>query len=222
MSTFFKYVVAICGLISTSVYAYDCCNPSEVTGFNGFYVGGNIGVISHEAHQNSLDISAHSSSVDTGFAGGLQIGYDWQNQNRVLGIVGDWNGTSLGLHEKGVTQSFRNDLEWYSTIRARAGLTVCNALVYITGGAAAAHLKHEWNTGTAIFKRNSTRWGWTGGAGVEFDIGCNFTAGAEVLYMDFAHSHKTINGTSFDHNDSAFTGKILVNYRLGDLLSFCR
>lgn len=222
MSKLFKYVVAICGLISTSVYAYECCNPCEVNGFDGFYVGGNIGILSHEASQNGLDLLAHSTATDTGFAGGVQVGYDWQCQNRVFGLVGDWNATSLGLHQRGTAASFRHDLEWYSTIRARAGLAVCNTLVYVTGGAAVAKLKHEWSTGTTSFGAHDTRWGWTGGVGAEFDLGCSWSAGAEVLYMNFAHNSKTSNGVRFDHSDSAFTGKLMVNYRFGDLFSCCR
>ncbi len=232
-----------------------CCGPD----FNGFYVGGNVGAISHTAHRNDIDgfLSAFLNpaatplifspsgftTVNTGWEAGLQIGYDWQCCNKVFGVVWDWDWADThhrDSHCRSVSSTFcrrhhRN--EWLTTVRARAGLAVCDSLVYVTLGGAWAGGRDRWwinsdNVGRCNHKRHSA--GWVGGVGAEFLVWCNWSVGVEVLYVQFdRRNHRVLatvgevtNGVAapaqtlpfrFSRSDSLWLGRVLLNYRFGDL-----
>ena len=53
-------------------------------------------------------------------------------------------------------------------------------LLYLTGGLAFGHVESDW----LALTENQTKAGWTLGAGFEHMFGPNWTAKAEVLYID--------------------------------------
>lgn len=227
---------------------YNCCpelfNPFfSCSDFAGFYMGGNFGAFSHVAYLNDLDgfftSNASSASIDTSFTAGLQFGYDWLFNNFLVGIVGDWNW--VDTHHKipddpngTAGENFhRHQLEWFSTVRARCGVTVHDALFYITGGAVAVRRDNRLRgevlgagDTTGIFSDKGALWGWTSGAGVELMLGCNWSLGAEVLLLHFSHYGQTFVGDNganlaFQFSNSGYLGRILLNYRMGNLFSWC-
>lgn len=212
---------------------YDCCDYYDEVDFSGFYVGGNVGVFSHTAHRNDLDgfLTDNSgwTTIDTNVEAGVQIGYDWQWCNKLFGLVADWNWVNTDRKvlddPNGIGTGYvRNRADWFTTIRARAGLTISDALVYITLGAAVTRFHNDWRD-VQEFNHHNTRWGWVGGAGTEFMLGCHWSIGAEVLYLHFSqetHSFTTGGSTyAFSHSDSNWVGRVLLNYRFGDLFSYC-
>ncbi len=232
---FFGLTLAACWISTASAMDYCCppqydCDPCCCEySFNGFYIGGNVGVFSHVARRNDIDgfLTDNSgwSTLNTDFAGGVQGGYDWQCNNRLVGVVADWNavytGTKLFDNPNGNSDDdfLKNDIDWYTTIRARAGLAVCDALVYVTAGAAVANFETRWQDIPDNFRHCDTRWGWTGGVGTELFFCRNLTVGAEVLFLHFDDKYKTFRGESedfysFGHNDSLWNARLLVNYRL--------
>jgi outer membrane immunogenic protein len=109
-----------------------------------------------------------------------------------------------------VTGDLYQKLDWFGTVRGRVGVTVTPTfLVYGTGGLAYGEVKTtdtitgvnitgpqgvNGSTLTAVnaaFSNNSTRVGWTVGAGIEGVISGNWTAKLEYLYMDLG----TVSGT---------------------------
>lgn len=201
----------------------DCCN-----GFDGFYVGGNLGVLSHVAHRNDLDgfftDNSGWSTIKTDFTAGVQLGWDWQCCSTVLGIVADWNWVNVRqrLREEG-DNLLRSDFNWFSTIRGRVGVPVCDALIYLTAGGAVSRHKVRWEDPPLSFKQNHNRWGWVGGVGLEFKVWCNFSLGAELLYLHFGNRDRRftsgVTEFRFGQSDHAYVGRILLNYRFGDLCS---
>jgi len=227
--------LAVLGMTAADLpaYQYDngCC--AEPT-YNGFYVGADVGVLSHVARRNDLDgfLTDNSSwtTLNTGFAGGGQIGYDWQCGCRVLGLVADWNGTTVDafLREEpndDVDDNYiKNQMHWYSSIRFRAGVDVCDNLFYVTGGPVVANFVTTWNDDDDRFRIDKTQWGWMAGVGAEFLICGNFTAGTDLYFMHFADREHT--GTTdtpatfaFRHNDSLWGLRFSVNYRFGNFCS---
>ncbi len=249
MKKFLFVCVAVVGGLTTPLAAnynnYNCCPPQcdpccSSSDFNGFYVGGNLGIFSHTAHRNDLDgfftDNAGWSSIDTSFTAGVQLGYDWQCNSKLAGLVVDWNWVDTNQRiadAPNVTtdnnfQRSRNN--WFTTIRARFGVTVCDALVYVTGGAAVTRhdtrFHREGGEETGRFRDQHTRWGWAGGAGVEYMLGCNWSLGAEFLFLQFSNHNRTFTADSgnrfaFGQSDSAYVGRILLNYRFGDLFNCC-
>ena len=141
-------------------------------------------------------------SVDTrvnGFLGGGQIGHNWQNGNYVVGLEADIDGLSA----KGSTTvaygrgniTFSREMDWVSTVRARAGYMVMPAfLIYGTAGLAVG----ETRVGSAFTNFNgnasstTTSVGWTAGAGVEWMFAPGWSVKGEYLYVDLGDHGSTV------------------------------
>lgn len=225
------------GSLTANMYGMRGSGDNRHTaGFEGLYVGGNIGVFSHTAHLEDLNgfgtgavAPFAPSSVDTSFTAGVQLGYDWRCNYSLFGLVVDWNWVDTD-HSRtytftGIPGRVKADLDWFTTIRARAGLTVCDALVYVTGGAAVTRREATWTSTASAnagqLSTDNTQWGWTGGVGAEFMVWCNFGLQADFLYMHFSRDSysRTLGGTTYNfaHSDSAWVGRIGLNYHFGDL-----
>jgi len=255
----YALVLAVSGFMipqaSAQDFGFGCCPPACgsccESGFDGIYVGGNLGAFHNLVSCNDYDAffsqaaPAGFSAGRTAFTAGVQLGYDWQCGNKLLGIVGDWNWThakrnfpfvSNGLTAPALTDVANNNRNrWFSTIRARVGIVVCgDALVYVTGGAAVIEHRSEWNrTTTALgvdnHRAKDHQWGWTAGVGIEYKVGCNWSLGAEVLSLHFTERQKHIIGRTsptitlpfrLGFTDSAYVARVLLNYRIGGLLGF--
>jgi outer membrane immunogenic protein len=129
-----------------------------------------------------------------GFAGGGQIGYNFQSGNIVYGLEADFSGVSnkvSAVINPPVTftpVSAKTELNWMATVRGRLGVTLSPTLLYVTGGLAVAHFKDAWGAASLAvpeYASNRTRAGWTVGGGVEHMFARNWTAKIEALYADF-------------------------------------
>ena len=123
------------------------------------------------------------ASTKSGFVGGGHAGYNWQMGAFVLGAEGDLEGASVW------SGSLRGSL------RGRLGFALDRVLFYGTGGLAfgggdgsSAYGAYGYNYGGAS---SSTRLGWTVGAGVEYLITQNWSAGLEYRYSDFGANNAT-------------------------------
>ncbi len=133
-----------------------------------------------------------------GFIGGVQIGYNYQMGNIVLGVETDlqyidgkrsssFTSPALG----GLTTAAGSELNYLGTVRARLGLVASERLlIYATGGLAYGNPDNTaavvavgpgalWGGGS-----DSTRFGYTVGAGAEYALTNNWTAKLEYLYYD--------------------------------------
>lgn len=223
---------------------YSCYSPQRdlfgsCSNFQGLYVGGNIGVFNHVAHLNDLDgfFTNHAgwSAIDTSCAAGMQFGYDWLCNNQLIGIVGDWNwvGSHLKIDDDPDNTAGENfhkhNTRWLATIRGRFGITIHDALIYLTAGAAA--LRHDnrlqrmvvgIGETTGRFRDRRTRWGYIGGTGVEFKLGNRWSVGVEALLFYIPNYSRTFTAGNeddfnFQFSDSGYVGRFLLNYRFGDL-----
>ena len=175
--------------------------------------------------------SGTGSLSATGFAGGVQTGYNWQAGTLVYGIEADISALGLGeaTSTRGVfpfaflgtqyalTEKMRP--EWLATLRARLGYTVApHVLLYATGGLAFSEFKFSssysdnaidatFPGGTGFGSRSAVMSGWTAGGGVEWLLGGNWTIKAEYLYADLG-SMRIAVPTS---NTAAFTQTMLVD-----------
>jgi outer membrane immunogenic protein len=123
---------------------------------------------------------------------GGTAGYNWQFNNWVAGIEGDFSwvtkqGISNSIPPFNVAGSNSTREHWLGTGRARLGaMPVDRRLFYVTGGFAAAGVE-------AIFNGNNprdgslagaqTRWGWTAGGGFEAALFQNWSFKLEYLYV---------------------------------------
>ncbi|MGY8680203.1 outer membrane beta-barrel protein [Bradyrhizobium sp. UFLA05-153] len=198
---------------------------ASVYSWTGFYIGGNAG---GGMASSRFDDPCYycSSAMPTGgfFTGGGQIGYNYQFGSGLVGIEADVNGNSDfkgsvigGDWTRAMSVASKADVS--GTIRARSGVVIDNALVYVTGGAAWANVQQtgvERNndplsanfgvpTGVTA-NRSGTLWGGVIGAGVEFALNSNWILGAEYLHTVYEDRDANIilaNGASICGGRSA-------------------
>ena len=108
--------------------------------WRGFYLGGNVG---GAWGSSSVSDNLTSTSFDrdnNGFIGGVQVGYNYQIGNLVLGVEWDFDWTSIdasgNISVPGVIGPLQvsADTEWISTIAGRIGLALERTLVYVKVG----------------------------------------------------------------------------------------
>ena len=148
----------------------------------GPYLGANIGY--------AWGSVANNPAKPSGFVGGVQAGYNWQNGQWVFGLEGDIQAT--GAEETFAPWKFSNP--WFGTVRGRAGYALNNVLLFGTGGIAFGELRAT----TFGVSESHTNAGWTLGAGAEIQMGFapNWSAKVEYLYVDLANSNFVVTGAS--------------------------
>ncbi len=201
-----------------------------------------MGFVSHEATWTDNDAWVDNFSNDwavgssprssMGLTGGAQTGYNWQQDCAVLGLEFDLSQADLHNTETysptgtpGVTLALQDKLDWYASIRGKAGVVVDSLMLYLSGGLAYANVEQTWaitdTSGPAYeeFSSGNGAWGFVGGVGAEWALSPNVSLKAEGLYMDFVNeeiSRYSPAGTqvvSFDTKSSMMTGRMGINVK---------
>ena len=149
------------------------------------------------AYAQCAAANGSNSATGSGFVGGGQLGYNWQQGSWVYGVETDLSGTSLkssmsgGLSTGGCLTDAANtsaNLDWYGTLRGRVGWANGPVLVYGTAGLAygKVDLNSTFN-GLGLLTSaqvSSTRTGWVIGAGVEYLLQPNLSLNLGYQYVD--------------------------------------
>ncbi len=131
--------------------------------WSGLYAGANGGY----GWSNRFD------NLDpTGAFGGGQIGYNFQRGNLVVGLEADIQGAGITDSGGGVKSS----LDWFGSVRGRAGYAFDRTLVYATGGFGYGQVTNAGFAGTQT--------GWVAGGGSEYKITPVWSAKVEYQYFD--------------------------------------
>jgi len=131
----------------------------------------------------------------SGAVGGGQVGYNWRSQQFVYGVEGDIQASDIGVDATisvcgSMLGCSRIDagasIDWFSTIRGRAGILVQpNLLVYATAGVAIVHTEAHVRSSFGSVSISETDSGFVGGVGVEGKI--NEAMSWRVEYLNFGH-----------------------------------
>jgi outer membrane immunogenic protein len=221
--------------------------PPPPPTWTGCYIGANIGWIgghiTSDFNGGNNIVSNNfnnNNSNDSGFAGGGQIGCDYQWAGGwVIGFRNMFDGTSLRRDRTLFVDPFdgafqlHTRVNWFDTLTGRVGYSFApNWLLYGQGGGAWANA--EANLTVANFASSGgsrTRSGWTAGGGVEWMFAPHWSAFLEGNYMDLGHKSVTVfdgtfnqgvcgtafGGCSFNPKFTATTVLVGVNYRFGGL-----
>jgi outer membrane immunogenic protein len=209
------FAVALGSAINTSVYATE-----PVFSWTGFYIGGNVGASISDGdytttpggcavtppfcvNQDDLAVlTAHRDFDDTGFTGGGQVGFNYQLNSLLVGVETDINFDTFDETSRGTVfggigvprtpYTVSNKLEWFGTVRGRAGVLVSpTLLLYGTGGFAYGEASSHTNVGPfpqgGDFYRGSkseTLTGWAAGGGGEWAFSSRWSAKLEYLFID--------------------------------------
>jgi outer membrane immunogenic protein len=142
-----------------------------------------------------------------GFVYGFYGGVNYQAGIFVGGVEGDVMFAHMDGAQHISTFTYNNltfngsleaeqELNWYSTVRGRAGVGAGGFHVYGTAGVAIGGVDHHSNVtplGAAQFPvdQKGTMYGWTFGGGVEGKVNRLVTWRVQYLHMDFGDTTKT-------------------------------
>jgi outer membrane immunogenic protein len=178
--------------------------------WTGFYVASNLGLGQTNATVTdtfaapgvgTIGVPVTTSERLRGPIGGFGAGYNWQLDRLVLGVEADVNFSRQRFDDASVcnvgglliptcTVSPVDEVQWFATLRARAGIAIDRWLVYATAGAVVQDLRSyagvsisgagSWN----VFDVSTTRTGYVVGGGFETALTPNWFVGAEYLYVN--------------------------------------
>jgi outer membrane immunogenic protein len=192
-------------------------SSTDVTTVPGFI---NAAVLSPTGIAHATDYATGANAGlpvrNTGFAGGAQVGYNWQFSSFVAGLETDIQGfsgakssgsvtnlaqTALGESPVSVTVSGGSKIDYLGTLRGRVGYLLTPSLLgYATGGLAYGGVQSHASIfgfetvpsgiGNAFTSGSfsTTRVGWTLGAGVEWMFWQNWSVKGEYLYYDLGRA----------------------------------
>ena len=210
--------------------------PPPIT-WTGCYIGGNVGGVFGRRSADFASFGSLDSDNNSGFAGGGQIGCDYQFAGGwVIGIRDMFDGSSLsrdrtcsfpGDNATCVAGTVHLNNSWFDTLTGRIGYSVTPAwLWYFQGGAAWAKNSADVNIGGFnVGSADRTRTGWTVGGGVEWMFAPHWSAFLEGNYMDFGSTSRNLVtpvagsvcefGCGFSTKATATTVLVGVNYKFG-------
>jgi len=187
--------------------------PIVLFDWTGFYIGANIGYSWSDTDFTIGGVTATDKLK--GVLGGGQIGYNRQMGHWVFGIEIDGQGTDEHSTTTIPGASLTNSIPWFMTFRGRLGYTIAPTwMIYATGGGAVVDFKSQVVVGGLTATTETTRAGWTLGAGIEAAINRNWSWKVEYLHLDTGTFNTTLFGvvpTSIRVSDDI--GRFGINYR---------
>jgi outer membrane immunogenic protein len=224
---------AFAGDYPDPIYARAPIYVAPLYDWSGAYAGANAG---WGSSRNCWDFTLPGGVVvategchnPSGGTAGGQLGYRWQSNAIVFGIEsqGNWTGlkgSNASTFFAGSTN--QTTLNAFGLFTGQIGYAWDNVLLYAKGGAAVTYDNYKvFDTvfgGLVGGTGDQTRWGGTIGAGLEYGISANWTAGLEYNHLFMGNKSVTFtdpNGAFFGsdnvHQDVDLV-TVRVNYRWG-------
>jgi len=213
--------------------------PAPMT-WTGCYIGVNVGAARGRFELDGPFGGSASRNGDWGFAGGGQIGCDYQfaGSNFVIGFRNMFDGTTNGrdrdftvttaLGTATGTADFHN--RWFDALTGRVGYSWGPGLLYFQGGAVWSRVEADITVVTTSLAGtiattgsfSDTKTGWTVGLGAEYRFAPNWSVFLEGNYYDFGSRDRVIftpaqtacvGGCLFSGKTTAVSVLAGVNYR---------
>ncbi len=209
-------------------YRFGAAQPADlppVRNWAGFYAGATfgagIGRNDSTFAQPNLAAEAFFLSPRGWDVGGL-AGYNWQFGHWVLGIEGDFQGSTgtgyLTSLADGTT-TIDQKLSSFGTVRGRLGYGAGDALFYVTGGAAFGEVKESITQGAAAGSFSHSKSGFAAGGGIENRLeifgllGPNWTTRTEYLFIDLGSVSDAFAGQTLTSNIHEHVWRTVVSYK---------
>ena len=172
---------------------------ASVSDWTGPYLGAVLGGTCMDTEWDFQQDTDRDGTIDVvtpdlpmngcGLSGGVLAGFNYQIDNVVLGVEGDWTwGSKTGKHTDIITGGVERDhykIKWQNSLRARVGLLATqNTLFYVTGGVSWLRGRVKETTPVEI-SDTRTHLGYVLGGGIEHALTENIHLRAEYLYSSF-------------------------------------
>jgi outer membrane immunogenic protein len=237
-------ITIACGLtaLASSAMAADLpvkappAPPAPVYTWTGCYLGGNVGWARAETRFRFAGVEDGASRSADGFAGGGQIGCDYQlgsSSSWLIGVQAMFDGADLDHSRVSVlfpANTFHNEIRWFGTITGRLGFLIGPSfLFYGKGGWGTVDQKLSVTstaTGALLASVDRRFSGPDAGVGFEWMFTPNWS-----LWVEWDHifaDHKTVTFFPVAGGAALFTpdirrdfDKVLVglNWRFGGISS---
>ena len=187
--------------------------------WTGFYVGADLGGAfgySKGKLYGDNDVVRIPTMNSNGVVGGVHAGYNYQMGMAVLGAEADiWynniNGSSSVL---GGLATIKSDLGWQGTIRARGGVAIDRALLFVTAGVAIGSPETTVIIGNSAVSSSDTRAAFTVGGGAEYAFTNNWIGKVEYRYTDYGtKTISTVGGINVKNSIQSNTVTAGVSYK---------
>lgn len=124
----------------------------------------------------------------SGWTFGGTAGGNYQFNQFVVGVEGDWDWANVGHTQTFPLTSNKMTINETLTLRARAGFAMDRALFFVTGGYGGVNANASFSTPLAGWGGSQTQWisGGAIGAGVEYAFTNHITVKGEYLYLPLA------------------------------------
>lgn len=180
--------------------------PVAAQGWQGPYIGFHLGGAAADFSSSAVATAGPSGDA-TEFLGGLQLGYNWQRGNSVLGAEADISFTDISDEFAGG----RFDEDLMTSVRLRAGVMQGETLFYGSLGVA---WTEQQTTLNGVGSSHDLEPGVMFGAGAETFLGDHVSGRVEAFYVDAPTVTRNIGGTT------SVSGSKNVVFRAGLSLHF--
>jgi outer membrane immunogenic protein len=154
----------------------------EAYDWTGFYAGvaGGWGAASVHSIYGPVD--------PRGFVLGADVGYNQQFGQFVLGGEADlqWTGMNGSIIAAGVGSTIKGNIDYYGTVRGRAGIALDRFMPYVTGGLSYGHGSGSSTTAPG-YTTSVGLIGWTAGVGAEYAVTDSISLKGELDYHDYGN-----------------------------------
>ena len=239
-------LVAAIGLAASQASAADLPRkapayipPPPPPTWTGCYIGANVGGIRGRFELEGPFGGEASRTGDWGFAGGLQIGCDYQfaGTGFVVGFRNMFDGTTNNRDRNFTvttvdgtatgTAEFHN--RWFDALTGRIGYSWGPGLLYFQGGGVWSRVEADITVVTpaavTVGSFSDTKTGWTVGLGGEYKFAPNWSVFLEGNYYDFGSRDRVVftpdaacvAGCLFSGKTTAASVLVGVNYRFTGL-----
>ena len=172
--------------------------------WTGFYAGINGG------HGWS---TSFADKADGAVYGG-QLGYNMQLGSFVVGLEGDFQGTSIKASEDlGGGATVEGKIPAFATVRGRVGYAFNRALLYGTGGWAYTNTKLSLSAPGGSVDASNWSSGWTLGGGLEWAVWDRWSVKGEYLYVASGDTTLTVGGVTATGSYKYNVVRAGLNYR---------
>jgi outer membrane immunogenic protein len=181
---------------------------SNATGWDYDWSGSYFGLTAAYAFGSHDTLGV--GGIDTGsrdLSGGALGGFVGQNYHFSKLVI----GTEMDFSKSDISGSFElpgsmlacngggfscgTDINWYGTVRARAGVAIGDFLPYVTGGVAVGGVNSSFKGPGVDTTVSGLGVGWVAGAGLEYAVMKNLNVRAEALHYDLSDVSDTVLGT---------------------------
>jgi outer membrane immunogenic protein len=198
--------------------------------WSGFYVGLHLGGATGDSQWTDLVAGPIGGHNPSGFVGGGQLGYNFQNGPWVFGPEISLSGSTVdGRHrdqqfQGPAPQDDVSSVDFFGAATGRLGYSWGPLLAYGKAGLGWAHTTYSLNgyfsPGLEFAVGDDTRLGPTAGAGLAYAIAPNWSAFIEYDYLHLGDANETLQCTAVP--DCGPPGAGNVKIRIGENYSFIK